>query len=157
MVLISLGTGLRRGELFNLKWSDVDLVQANLTVRGTTAKSDKTRHVPLNADAVDVLEKWRSQSADGGMYVFTSDAGKPFNNVNKAWATVLEAAGIANFRWHDMRHDFASSLVMLGVDLNTVPELLGHADCLRRFKSEPPRRSNIEPGVEADFERVGCG
>lgn len=128
MVLISLGTGLRRGELFNLKWSDVDLVGGDLTVRGVTAKSGKTRHVALNVDIVDVLTSWRAQATGAGKYVFTGHAGRPFNNVNKAWSSVLKAAGIANFRWHDMRHDFASSLVMLGVDLNTVRELLGHAD-----------------------------
>lgn len=60
--------------------------------------------------------------------MFPAKDGRPFNNIRKSWVAVLQTAGIKAFRFHDLRHHFASRLVMAGVDLNTVRELLGHAD-----------------------------
>lgn len=128
MVLLSLHTGLRYGELANLTWGDLDLDLAILTVHGFKAKSQKTRHIPLNSVAVSLLKGWQKQRAGESGLVFPSRDGGPFDNVRSSWEEVLKAAEIVKFRWHDMRHTFASLLVMRGVDLNTVRELLGHSD-----------------------------
>ncbi len=117
-VLLSINTGVRRGELLGLERSDIDLSRAILTIRGSGAKSGQTRHIPLNQEALDVLRTWMTQTE--GDRLFPA-------NPRKGWEALLRKAGIDNFRWHDMRHHFASRLVMAGVDLNTVRELLGHA------------------------------
>ena len=74
-----------------------------------------------------MLKKWRTQ-ADGDGLVFPARDGRRFNHIRRSWAGVLDVAGISDFRWHDMRHHFASRLVMADVSLNVVRELLGHAD-----------------------------
>lgn len=127
MVLLSLNTGLRRGELFNMRWSHVNLQAKNLTIVGETTKTTETRHMPLNAEALATLEAWKKQSHGGG-YVFPSQDGDRLTDVKTAWIELLKNAGVKDFRWHDMRHDFASRLVMAGVPLNTVRDLLGHSD-----------------------------
>jgi integrase len=128
MVLISINTGVRQGELFGLQWENIDFSSKTLTIEGKLAKSGKTRHIPLNEEAYDVLYKWHKTTVNRNGLVFQNKEGEKFNNVKKAWANLLKAAEINNFRWHDMRHHFASRLVMAGVDLNTVRELLGHSD-----------------------------
>lgn len=127
MVVLALNTGVRRGELFSLTWGNINFHTKTLTVEGHTAKSGKTRHVPFNAEALDVLKQWRENSTGEGL-VFPGKGGKRLDNVQSAWETLLKEAGIKGFRFHDLRHTFASKLVMAGVDLNTVRELLGHGD-----------------------------
>jgi integrase len=126
---MALNTGLRRGELFQLRWRDVTLDRARVTVRGEHAKSGQTRHIPLNAAILKVLQEWKPVNVEPDALVFPGrDAGEPLDDIKTAWAALLKAAKITGFRFHDCRHDFASRLVMAGVDLNTVRELLGHAD-----------------------------
>jgi len=128
LVLLALNTGLRRGELFNLTWADVDLAGARLTVQGYGTKSGQTRYVPLNAEAVDVLTTWKPATCEPTARVFPGDEGAALDTIKTAWGKLMATAAIAGFRFHDLRHTFASKLVMAGVDLNTVRELLGHAD-----------------------------
>jgi integrase len=130
LALVALNTGLRRSELFHLKWEDVDLTAKWLTVKGATAKSGQTRRIPLNAEALDVLQGWHTQTADPGVHtlVFPGAHGRRLTRIDTAWKGLRKLGEVLNFRFHDLRHHFASRLVQSGVDLNTVRELLGHAD-----------------------------
>lgn len=128
MVLVAMNTGLRRGELFNLCWKQVDIQGGNLTVIGATAKSGKTRQAPLSKEAVEVFMSWKEQRNPAMKLVFPSRTGAPLTDIKTAWGSLLKRAKINQFRFHDLRHHYASRLVMGGVDLNTVRELLGHGD-----------------------------
>ena len=127
MVLIAMYTGLRQGELFSLCWDHVDLENAIITVAGDKSKSGKTRHIPVNSKVLAALKSWKYQCFNNEL-VFPNKKGKQMDNIRKSWSNVLKKSNISNFRWHDLRHNFASKLVMAGVDLNTVRELLGHSD-----------------------------
>ena len=120
-VLLTMNTGLRRGELLKLRWASVDFNRRLLTVEGRNAKSRQTRHVPLNDEATSLLRGWQEHSGGKGR-VFDITTG-----FKTSWEALLKRAGITRFRWHDLRHHFASRLVQRGVPLNTVRDLLGHS------------------------------
>ena len=101
--------------------SDINTLQKRLTIRGDSTKAGDTRHIPLNTEALAALEHWKKQKLD-------SDRVFPIaTSFKTAWAALLKEGKITTrFRWHDLRHHFASLLVQAGVPLNTVRELLGH-------------------------------
>nr|WP_314486999.1 site-specific integrase [uncultured Pseudomonas sp.] len=143
LVLVSLNTGMRRGELFDVKWSAVNFDTKTITASGDTTKTSDTRHIPMNKEVFSVLKAWKEQ-AGKSRYVFPSQQGGRLEGVKTSWLKLLERAKIEGFRWHDMRHDFASRLVMAGVPLNTVRDLLGHADIKMTL-----RYAHLAPGTKA--------
>lgn len=145
LVILSLKTGMRRGELFDLEWEEVDIKNKVITVKGENAKSSKTRHIPLSPIALETIQAWRKQCPVHVDRVFPSDTGGRLDNVKRSWINLLKSANIQAFRWHDMRHDFASSLVMKGVPLNTVRELCGHSDLNTTL-----RYAHLAPDHKAD-------
>jgi integrase len=130
IVILALNTGMRRGEIFNLRWVDVDLEGKWVTVVGATAKSGHTRRIPLNSEAAETIEAWKKQSGSTKRqdFVFPGVDGKKLTTITTAWRSLRSRAALQNFRFHDLRHHFASRLVQSEVDLNIVRELLGHAD-----------------------------
>ena len=144
MVLVALNTGMRRGELFGLQWQHVNLAGKLLTITAGNAKSRKARHLPLNTEALDVLTRWQRQGEGAGL-VFPSAGGGRMDNINTSWGGIVADAKLADFRFHDLRHTFASKLVMAGVDLNAVRELLGHADIAMTL-----RYAHLAPGKLAE-------
>jgi integrase len=130
MVILSLKTGMRQGELFGLQWKDVSFSESLITSPAEINKSHRTRHIPLSPAAKQALVSWEQQNeeTEGEALVFPNADGVKLDNVKRSWGRVLKDAKITNFRWHDMRHDFASKLVMKGAPLNTVRDLCGHSD-----------------------------
>ncbi|MGY5710020.1 tyrosine-type recombinase/integrase [Vibrio cincinnatiensis] len=126
LIVMAMNTGLRRGELLTLRWEHISLPNRYLTICSENAKSKKRRTVPLNDTVFHLLEAWRVQNPSAD-FVFVH-RGQPVSFFSYPWRNLLKEAKIEQFRFHDLRHHFASKLVMAGVDLNTVRELLGHAD-----------------------------
>ncbi len=123
MVLVSLHSGIRKGELLALKWADIDFKQKVLTV--LNSKSGKSRHIDMNVELIDAL-----RSVDrmvGSPYVFCKSDGKPFGDIKVGFLAARKRAGLEDVRWHDLRHTFASWLVIKGTPIEEVMKLLGHA------------------------------
>lgn len=128
VVVLALHCGMRRKEIFTLQWSMVDWVAGTITVTAKTAKNKKyLRRIPMNGIVRLVLSAWRAQStATRTDTVFVSRNGTGLTYVQTSWDAVLATARITNFRWHDLRHTFASWLVQRGERLEVVKELCGH-------------------------------
>lgn len=122
MVIFSLATGLRKSNVTNLKWDQVDLNKKHAWVTASESKNNTSLPIPLNSDAIDVLN---SQIGKHQTYVFTYK-GNPVQSVNtKAWKNALSRAGIENFHWHDLRHTWASNHVKAGTPLYELQKLGG--------------------------------
>ena len=126
IALLAMNTGMRRGEILSLEWQHINLEAKSLTVAHDKTKSGNTRHLPLNSEALYALGHWQQNSGKTG-YVF-KNGDSHINDFTNEWQKVIKSSQVENFRFHDLRHHFASKLVMASVDLNTVRELLGHAD-----------------------------
>lgn len=126
VLIIGVNTGLRTGKIYALKWSQIDFENRILTVEET--KNSKSRKVPLNQKVIDELQCLKMNN--GSPYVlFNQKTGKPITTVRNSWARACKKAGIEGRRLYDAtRHTFGSRLVQRGADIETVRELMGHAD-----------------------------
>lgn len=124
MASFSLASGLRAANVTGLRWSAVDLDRRLAWVHPDEAKARRAIPVPLNGEAVAVLQKQIGKHRE---VVFTFK-GKPVEQVSTAaWYKALGRAGIENFRWHDLRHTWASWHIQGGTPLNVLQELGGWA------------------------------
>jgi len=122
IVTVAIHTGMRLGEILNLKWQDIDLKRRLIYI--VDSKSKEGRELPMNFVVSNTLSQ--CQEAAHGDYVFSHPDGSPYRKIYRGFKTACRKAGIKDFRFHDLRHTFASYLVMNGQDLKTVQELLGH-------------------------------
>lgn len=139
-IKFALLTGLRKGEICKLEWGDCDLDRGVLTLRD--AKSGRTEHVPVSMEALEVLRTLEPTSP----FVFPGAGGKRRSNFSRPWQKIRRAARLPdNFRFHGLRHHFASTLVSAGYDLLVVQKLLTHKD-----SRTTQRYAHLSPGALKD-------
>lgn len=125
LVIAALHTGLRSSELRSLTWDDIDFRRRIITVRAAYAKNGESRSVPMNNVLTSTLRGIKENLSVNGP-VFCSSHGTPYRSFHGAFTHAIRKAGMSDFTFHDLRHTFASRLVMIGVDLPTVQVLMGH-------------------------------
>jgi len=146
---------MRKEEILNLKWSNVDFKNGVVIVEGT--KNGEIRKIPMNKKLTATLEGAKKVSKSG--YVF-SENGNPYGDVKTGWWSALKKAKIEGFRFHDLRHTFGSRLGMAGVDLRTIQELMGRKDIkmtMRYSHPTPEHKKNavkVLDGVTTFFTKV---
>ena len=122
ILITALNTGMRKGEILSLRWTQI----RNGFIYLSKTKTNEGRQIPINDTLNSLFQSLpRHIKSD---YVFCDKDGKPYQEVKRSFNTALRKAGIEEFRFHDIRHSFASRLVMRGAGLKAVQELLGHKD-----------------------------
>ena len=155
LVIFSLATGLRQANVLNLKWEQIDIRRQVAWIYPDQAKAGKAIGVPLNHTAMQVLMD-RPRVSD---YVFTHSKGERVKSISsRVWREALEKAGIADFRWHDLRHTWASWLVQNGTPLAALKEMGGweSVEMVQRYAHLAPEHlsqharlidSSMPPGI----------
>jgi len=125
IVLTAILTGLRRGNILCLHADQIDFANQCITIPASQSKNKQALTIPLPDALVPVFKARIAASRNG--YVFENrNTGKPYTCIKKPFRAALEAAGIKDFRFHDLRHTFATLALLGSRDLRTVQELLGH-------------------------------
>ncbi len=143
IVTVALHTGLRRGEIFNLKWFDVDFTRGILQVR--ESKSGEKRVVPMNATVKTLLGSLQRKSE----YVFPSPkTGGRLDNIKRSFRRAVWIANIEDFRFHDLRHTAATRMADAGADPFTLAKILGHSDIRMTARYTHATNAAIRRAVE---------
>ena len=159
-IRLALNTGCRRDEMLRLEWSRVDLKINLIYLEGVNTKSGRRRSVPLNQEARRVLLNlacFRAEHCPASPWVFAHKDGTRVQSVKRSFATACTAAGVVNFRVHDLRHTCASWLVSAGQPLPAVRDLLGHSTVkmTERYAHLAPENVRVAVNVLDSVSRSG--
>jgi integrase len=154
LVITALNTGMRRGEIFGLTWDRVDLKHGFILLN--TTKNGERREIPINGTLRSCLEELAMNNVDGHRYVFHDKSGRPYQDIKRSFHTACKTAKITDFHFHDLRHTFASHLVMAGVDITTVKELLGHKTLTMTLRYAHLAPSHKVKALELLEEKIGA-
>jgi integrase len=144
IVITALLTGMRKSELLNLKWANIDFSNRIITVENT--KSGYNRKIPMSDKLTEILDRVRKENHSD--FVFSDEKGKSYKSFRTSWEKALKKAGIENLTFHDLRHTFGTRLGMAGVDIKTIQELMGHKDIKMTMRYSHPTPEHKRKAVE---------
>ena len=149
IVTFALHTGARMGEILELTWKDVDLSRRVVVIR--QGKTGHSKSIPLTPTAMEILKGRAGVRHLHSNLVFPSANGTRLSNRNleRAFTNALKKAKIENLRFHDLRHTFASRLVMAGKDLYVIQRLLGHREPRMVQRYVHHSIESLRSGIEA--------
>ncbi|MGE5443759.1 MAG: tyrosine-type recombinase/integrase, partial [Ignavibacteriales bacterium] len=139
ILLTAITTGMRKGEILNLKWVDVNLEEGFILVRDS--KNYESRAITIHPKLKEALLTLANKSQSE--YVFEGR-----KTIKRAWENALRKSGIPHCRFHDLRHTFATRLVMKGTDLATLQELMGHKDINMTKRYSHPTPEHKKQAIE---------
>jgi integrase len=127
LVLIAVGTGMRRGEIFRLQWSDIRYSEGLIAVNAKLKKG-RQRYVPMTPELAEEIRRYPAVLGEDRILPPEPGATSGRQRADKSFSNLLKRAKIRNFRFHDLRHTFASWYMMCGGDLYELSKLLGHSN-----------------------------
>lgn len=159
IIMTALQTGFRRNELLTLRPEDIDFTRGLVSVRAGYAKNGEGRSVPMSTVLQEILFRLsREVKASGSPALFRNHQGEPLRAyaLRDSFENAVNRAKLEDFHFHDLKHTFASRLVMAGVDIRTVQELMGHktiAMTLRYSHLSPDHKRKAIQALESRFSR----
>lgn len=144
-IIIALNTGMRRGEILNLKWEDVNMKERFIYVKHT--KTYENRKIPMNDFVWTMLNRIRMNIKPIGYVFFNPKTKKPFVEISSAWGTILKKAKIYDLTFHDLRGVFAANFLLKDHDLLSLQGVLGHKNIQTTMRYVQPHWKSIERSV----------
>jgi len=144
-ILLAVHTGMRRGEILNLRWEEVHLDEKYIFVKHT--KTYCSRKIPINNTIISLLNRLRSRLPSNEYVFFNPKTNKPYVEISSAWETLLKKAGITNLTFHDLRGIFATYFHSQDHDLLALQRMLGHQSIQTTLRYAQPLWASMQKSV----------
>ncbi len=148
IIITALNTGKRRGEIFSLKWGNVDFENNQFIIDATNNKSKKVKNVPINSILRILLLGLRLKNGMKREYVYLGDDGKPIMDIKTAFLNACRRANIEGLRFHDLRHTAGTRMHEKGVQIEDISEIFGHSSIELTRKRYIHPKDSLRDAVE---------
>jgi integrase len=150
LVIFARHTGLRRSEIFNLQWEDIDWDTKQMTIR--SRKNNTHMIIPIKNLVFNMLTRMRMNATS--MFVFPGKDGNRRATHKTGFKAACRRAKITDLRFHDLRHTFASDLVNSGSDIKTIQALMGHKNIVSTLRYVHPTAQHMREAIEAATKKI---